>query len=102
MRDLAGPLDVAMLPVGGWGPRIGSGHLDPARAAIALTLLEPRVAVPIHWGTLRRIALRRFGPEGMSMPAVEFAREAATRAPRVDVRVLAPGESTTVEPVAGG
>ena len=31
--------------------RLGPGHLDPLRAAQALVLLAPRVAVPIHWGT---------------------------------------------------
>jgi len=35
MADLAGTVDVALLPVWGWGPRLGAGHLDPARAAEA-------------------------------------------------------------------
>ncbi|MCH6164691.1 MBL fold metallo-hydrolase [Pseudonocardia alaniniphila] len=53
MAELAGPtLDVALLPVWGWGPTLGPGHLDPARAAAAVQLLRPRVAVPVHWGTL--------------------------------------------------
>ena len=51
MRELA-PLDLALLPVWGWGPTLGPGHLDPARAAAAVQLLRPRVAVPVHWGTL--------------------------------------------------
>ena len=29
MTDLAGRVDVALLPVGGWGPRVPAGHLDP-------------------------------------------------------------------------
>lgn len=45
-------LDVALLPVWGWGPNIGPGHLDPQRAATAVGLLAPRVVVPVHWGTL--------------------------------------------------
>jgi L-ascorbate metabolism protein UlaG (beta-lactamase superfamily) len=45
-------IDVALLPVWGWGPTLGPGHLDPQRAAQAVALLRPRVAVPVHWGTL--------------------------------------------------
>ena len=52
MRGLAEGIDIALLPVWGWGPRAGPGHLDPEGAAKAAALLEPRVAVPIHWGTL--------------------------------------------------
>jgi L-ascorbate metabolism protein UlaG (beta-lactamase superfamily) len=97
MGELAGGLDLALLPVGGWGPKLGPGHLDPERAAEALTLLEPRVAVPIHWGTLHRIGLGRALRALMSEAPRDFAREAARRAPRVDVRILEPGAATTVE-----
>jgi L-ascorbate metabolism protein UlaG (beta-lactamase superfamily) len=96
MRDLRGDLDAAFLPISGWGTRISSGHLDPARAAEALTLLEPRVAIPIHWGTFSSMRLRRHGTELLTEPAQAFAREAARHAPNVDVRILAPGQSTTV------
>src|SRR5215210_2816599 len=44
MRDLAPGLDVALLPVAGWGSRVPAGHLDPRRAAEALALLRPRFA----------------------------------------------------------
>jgi L-ascorbate metabolism protein UlaG (beta-lactamase superfamily) len=47
-----GPLDAALLPVWGWGLSLGPGHLDPHTAAEAVGLLRPRVAVPVHWGTL--------------------------------------------------
>jgi L-ascorbate metabolism protein UlaG (beta-lactamase superfamily) len=78
------PLDVALLPVAGWGKKLGPGHLDPYRAAAALTLLRPAVAVPIHWGTYR-VARR---PDGSAGPAEAFARAAAELAPEVDVRIL--------------
>jgi L-ascorbate metabolism protein UlaG (beta-lactamase superfamily) len=45
-------VDVALLPVWGWGPTLGPGHLDPLRAAEAVRRIRPRVAVPVHWGTL--------------------------------------------------
>jgi L-ascorbate metabolism protein UlaG (beta-lactamase superfamily) len=86
MSALAGSLDAALLPVAGWGPKLGPGHLDPLRAAKALRLLRPRVAVPIHWGTLSP-----FGQSASADPPQEFRRHAAELAPQVDVRVLEPG-----------
>jgi L-ascorbate metabolism protein UlaG (beta-lactamase superfamily) len=98
MRNLgAGGIDVALLPVSGWGVRLGSGHLDPRRAAEALELLRPRVAIPIHWGTFHMIGLRRRGHGPLTEPSRAFAREAAKRAPDVEVRILAPGEDTVVD-----
>jgi L-ascorbate metabolism protein UlaG (beta-lactamase superfamily) len=98
MGKLRGGLDVALLPVGGWGPKLGAGHLNPKRAAESLLLLEPRIAVPIHWGTLHRIGLRAAHRAIMGEAARDFAREAARLAPSVEIRVLQPGESTLVEP----
>jgi L-ascorbate metabolism protein UlaG (beta-lactamase superfamily) len=84
MAELA-PVDLALLPVSGWGPRLPAGHLDPRRAAEALVLLCAAAAVPIHWGTLLRIRTRDHG----SRPAEEFRRLAAELAPDVAVHVLA-------------
>ncbi|WP_409182952.1 MBL fold metallo-hydrolase [Amycolatopsis sp. VS8301801F10] len=58
MADL-GPVDVALLPVWGWGPNLGPGHLTPERAAEAAALLRARTAVPVHWGTLAVPGLHR-------------------------------------------
>jgi L-ascorbate metabolism protein UlaG (beta-lactamase superfamily) len=96
MRRLA-PLDVAFLPVAGWGPRTGRGHLDPERAAEALRLLQPRVAIPIHWGTYVRVLMNRDG-ELLREPAERFRRRAAELAPEVTVRILEPGEQLTAVP----
>lgn len=90
MAGLAGSLDVALLPVAGWGPKVGPGHLDPERAAHALRLLRPRLAVPIHWGTLS-LAHRKTSSD----PPEEFRRHAAELAPGVEVRVVEPGEALT-------
>lgn len=97
MARLAGRLDVALVPVGGWHPRLGPGHLDAEGAAEALALMRPRVAIPVHWGT--------YAPPGMRRGAAhlraqgELLREAARRrAPSVSVRVLAPGEAIEVAP----
>ena len=96
MEDLSPDLDVALLPVAGWGPRVPEGHLDPARAARALTLLRPRVAVPIHWGTYRRIGLPDVDDDTLREPAEAFARLAEATTPDVDVRILEPGQATDV------
>ena len=92
MAGLVADLDVALLPIWGWGPSMGPGHLDPVRAAEALTMLRPRLAIPIHWGTLRpfyRSARARFLRE----PVDAFVAAARWHAPGVAVRVLEPGES---------
>jgi L-ascorbate metabolism protein UlaG (beta-lactamase superfamily) len=97
MRDMHEGLDVALLPIAGWGAHLGAGHLDPERAARALTLLEPRVAIPIHWGTFLSMRVRRPPMGALTEPAERFEREAKAIAPGVDVRVLAPGEATAVD-----
>jgi L-ascorbate metabolism protein UlaG (beta-lactamase superfamily) len=90
MAELAGELDVALLPVWGWGPRVGPGHLNPDRAARAAALLAPRIAVPIHWGTLA--GPRVWWRADPGLPAREFAERVAVHAPAVTVRILEPGE----------
>lgn len=94
MRDLAGEVDVALLPVWGWGPRIGSGHLDPQRAAEAVAVIRPRLAIPIHWGTFYPVGFARLWPHPLARPPIDFAAEVARVAPATEVRVVAPGEVT--------
>jgi L-ascorbate metabolism protein UlaG (beta-lactamase superfamily) len=100
MGSLAPGLDLALLPVGGWGSRLPPGHLDPRRAAEALRLLNPRFAVPIHWGTYRQLGLSR-EPAEMRKPADEFERLAGELAPEVDVHVVPPGGSVELPVPAG-
>jgi L-ascorbate metabolism protein UlaG (beta-lactamase superfamily) len=98
MRELAGGLDVALLPIGGWGPRLGRGHLDPGSAASAAAILRPAVAIPIHWGTLLRVGLGRRRAELLDAPAKRFVAAVAERAPEVSVAVLDPGQSLELDP----
>jgi L-ascorbate metabolism protein UlaG (beta-lactamase superfamily) len=98
MADFAEGLDLALLPVWGWGSRLGPGHLDPRTAAEALPMLRPRIAVPIHWGTFFPLAARRRHWHLLSDPPREFERLAAEAAPQVQVRVLEPGDSLVLEP----
>lgn len=93
-RALNTPLATALLPVGGWGPTLRSGHMDPRRAASALRLLRPAQAIPIHWGTYWPRGLARLRPERFHQPGATFATESAAAAPEVRVDVLRPGESS--------
>jgi L-ascorbate metabolism protein UlaG (beta-lactamase superfamily) len=93
LADLAPGLDAALVPIWGWGPSLGPGHLDPRGAAEALTLLRPRIAVPIHWGTYYPVQSTRWKqPAFLTEPVHEFERLAAELAPDVEVRVLQVGE----------
>mgnify|MGYP003617694606 CR=1 FL=1 len=88
-----GQVDVALLPVWGWGPTLGAGHMDPWRAAQALELLRPTLAIPIHWGTYFPVGLRPLLPDYVSQPPYTFARHANRLAPDVQVCVLDPGDA---------
>ena len=88
MKDI-GPVDLALLPIAGWGPKVPAGHLNPRSAARAAALIRPRVAIPIHWGTLH--SARR--GSWFHDPPHAFTAHMAEAAPEVEVRVLAPGES---------
>jgi len=95
MSELAGT-DAALLPVSGWGSKVGPGHMDAARAAKALGLIGPRLAIPIHWGTYAPLHWRLTRHEvPADEPALAFAKAAAQTAPDTEVRVLQPGERTT-------
>lgn len=91
MAELRGTVDVALLPIWGWGSSVGAGHLDPESAAAATALIAPSITIPIHWGTfsLVRPIRRSSDPE---RPAREFVAFAKRYAPAVGIRVLAPGE----------
>jgi L-ascorbate metabolism protein UlaG (beta-lactamase superfamily) len=95
MGELRGQVDVALLPVWGWGSTLGPGHLDPERAARATRVIAPAIAIPIHWGTMAmsRPAPRAADPE---RPAREFAELAGRYAPDTEVRGLTPGQGITL------
>ena len=90
-----GPVDVALLPVAGWGPNLGPGHMGPREAAEAARDLRAKTAIPIHWGTLVQMHKAFRGePELAERPAEEFVERLRELAPEIDARVLAPGEET--------
>jgi L-ascorbate metabolism protein UlaG (beta-lactamase superfamily) len=89
-------IDVALVPVAGWGPKLGPGHMDPLDAARAVSLLAPRLAIPIHWGTLLPLGSARRYRSLLHDPPRLFARHVARLAPSVEVRILEPGQQTTL------
>lgn len=93
MADIGQALDLALIPVWGWGPRLGKGHLNPARAAESLLHLNPRSVIPIHWGTYCPFVLEWFSPNFLRTPPLEFSAHVSKIAPEVKVHILDPGAS---------
>jgi L-ascorbate metabolism protein UlaG (beta-lactamase superfamily) len=91
MADL-GALDAALLPIWGWGPSLGPGHLDPLEAARAAALIRPGLVVPIHWATYLPIGYVADHPL-LQEPGATFAAAVHDLAPSIPVAVLSPGES---------
>jgi L-ascorbate metabolism protein UlaG (beta-lactamase superfamily) len=93
-----GEVDVALLPVGGWGPlarpSVHGQHLDPEQAArVAASLPPGATAVPVHFGTLWPTGLPAHRHRAFLGPGEQFRQAVAGRAPDVSVRVLDPGAS---------
>ncbi len=100
LRALAGRVDVALLPIGSWGPHSAPWHLGPRGAARLAGMIGARVVVPIHWGTLYPAGLGRVWGGPLDRPAIRFRTACTTLAPATDLRVLGPGEATVVEAFA--
>ena len=100
MSQVAEDLDLAILPIGGWGPTLRGGHLDPERAATALTMLRPRMAIAVHWGTLWPIGLGRVRRHRFEEPGARFIEAARVVAPDVSIPLLDPGDSIELPPTS--
>lgn len=97
MDRLASSIDVALIPVWGWGHTLGEGHMDPDRAAEAAHLIRPKIAVPIHWGTLFPMVAGRFGRHHLVRPPRRFSDQVGAGESEVEVRVLEPGGSMSLD-----
>jgi L-ascorbate metabolism protein UlaG (beta-lactamase superfamily) len=94
MAELDIGLDLALMPVWGWGPTAKpSEHLDPLGAARAVAIIKPRYAVPIHWGTLHPLGFRWLRPATRIDPPHQFAQLVRRFAPDTIARVLPVGDS---------
>jgi L-ascorbate metabolism protein UlaG (beta-lactamase superfamily) len=97
--DSFGPVDVALMPVAGWGPTLGPGHMDARQAALSLQLIRPRVAIPMHWGTFAPLGLHWHKWSYLIQPPLDFEHHARTLAPDVDVTILEPGAALDLDPL---
>jgi L-ascorbate metabolism protein UlaG (beta-lactamase superfamily) len=98
MGELAGRVDIALLPVGTWGPHRSPGHLTPRTAALAARDLGARIAIPIHWGTLFPPGLARIAGRRLTEPGRQFAAWSARLAPGLAVHTLEPGAAAAISP----
>jgi L-ascorbate metabolism protein UlaG (beta-lactamase superfamily) len=71
-----GAVDVALVPVGGWGPvsrrSVDGQHLGPADAASVVDRVGARCAVPIHYGTLWPQGLKAHDHPSFASPGAQF------------------------------
>jgi L-ascorbate metabolism protein UlaG (beta-lactamase superfamily) len=95
LTALRGRADVALLPVWGWGPRLPAGHLGPETAADAVGHIRPRIAIPIHWGTMRSPGERTL--HDPRAPATAFADAVAKLDLPTRVEILDPGAALVLE-----
>ena len=93
LSELAGTLDVALLPIWGWGHKLGPGHMDPRGAAMAAATLRPEVTVPIHWGTYFPIGMKGIRGALLEKPVRAFEQQMAEHAPDLEIQILRPGET---------
>jgi L-ascorbate metabolism protein UlaG (beta-lactamase superfamily) len=100
MRAL-GPLDVALLPIWGWGRSLGERHLNPESAAIATSWLDPTTVVPIHWGTYSALRFGGGRPAWIDQPPNAFRVALAGLGLEDRLRVLQPGGSLQLGDDAG-
>ena len=77
MHDF-GPIDLALIPIWGWGPTLGERHLDPLSAATATEWIRPRQVVPIHWGTYSPVRAGRGDPAWLNDALPAFRNALAT------------------------
>jgi L-ascorbate metabolism protein UlaG (beta-lactamase superfamily) len=93
--ELGGAVDTVLVPVGGWGPTLAEGHMGPVQAARFLGRIRPRLAVPVHWGTLWPWGLRGFRDHLFLRPGPDLrALGDGGELPGTEVRILHPGDTT--------
>jgi L-ascorbate metabolism protein UlaG (beta-lactamase superfamily) len=94
MDDVAA-VDLAIVPIGGWGPTLGEDHMGPEAAAEAVSRVGARWTVPVHYGTFWPMGLQRVHPSNhrrlFTTPSARFL--AAMR--------VAPTQAVAVVPVHG-
>jgi L-ascorbate metabolism protein UlaG (beta-lactamase superfamily) len=98
MAAISNIIDVALMPVWGWGPHLGRMHMSPEQAAQALAMLKPKMAIPIHWGTYLPIGMAWLKLAFHSFPPLVFAESVNKNHPQVEVRILKTGQTIIHSP----
>ena len=65
--------------------------MGPDEAVEAVGLIEPQVAIPIHWGAYERMAMR--ADPARARRARRFVAQVAELSPGVRAELLEPGSS---------
>jgi len=91
-----GPIDLALIPIAGWGPRLSAGHLGPPEAATACRIVGARWAIPVHWNTFYLPMTDLWPPGWMEAPGPAFLDALAREAPACRPVVLDLGESVNI------
>lgn len=87
-------VELAVVPIAGWGPRLSAGHMGPREAALACAESGARWALPVHWGTLHPPVMHRFG-DWIDRPLGEFDAALEREAPGCERVRLSPGQAWT-------
>lgn len=95
MADLPA-IDAAFLPIWGWGPTIGEGHMDPERAAEATRLIKPEIVIPMHWGTYAPENARPGPPTWMDDAIRRFSKLLTDTPEERRLEVLEPGQAISL------
>ena len=97
LAELAGaPVDAAVVPIGGWGPKLSPGHMGPPQAATACRLSGARWALPVHWKTLH-VPVGRMFPRGwMDAAGPRFEESLGREAPSCRALMIDIGTSATL------
>lgn len=98
--DGVAPVDLALAPIGGWGPTLAEGHMGPEDAATAVSRVGARATLPVHWGTFWPVGLDRLARANherlFRTPGERFARVLAERTVPTDLLLPAHGERVTL------
>ncbi|MDE0776976.1 MAG: MBL fold metallo-hydrolase [Nocardioides sp.] len=102
--DALEPVDLAAVPIGGWGPSLGDEHLDPEEAVEALARVGATWALAVHYGTFWPLWLKRLRPGNhhrlFVTPAQRFQRAMVQR--RLTTTALTPEFGQRIELTPAG
>jgi L-ascorbate metabolism protein UlaG (beta-lactamase superfamily) len=96
-EQAGGPIDLAIVPVSGWGPRLSGGHMGPEQAAEACLRVGAACAIPVHWGSLHTPGGQRYPRGWMDRPGPEFASALEAVAPQCESMILEIGVPTPLD-----